>query len=50
MTGNPINQDLRSRLGGPIDWLRSAAFGMGQNNQKTAEKAVSLRKVTFLFL
>jgi hypothetical protein len=50
MTENPINKNLRSRLGEPIDRLRSAAFGRCQNNRKTAEKALSLRKVMLLFL
>jgi hypothetical protein len=50
MTGNPINKNLRSRLGEPIDRLRSAVLGRCQNNQKTAEKAASLRKVMLLFL
>jgi len=50
MTGNPINKDLRSRLGEPIDRLRSGAFGRCQSNRKTAEKSASLRKVTLLFL
>jgi hypothetical protein len=50
MTGNPINQNLRSRLGEPIDRLRSAPFERCQNIQKTAEKSASLRKVTLLFL
>jgi hypothetical protein len=50
MTGNPINKNLRSRLGEPIDRLRSAAFGRCQNKRKTAEKVASLRKVTLQFL
>jgi hypothetical protein len=50
MTGNPSSKNLRSRLGEPIDRLRSAVLGRCQNNQKTAEKAASLRKVMLLFL
>jgi hypothetical protein len=50
MTGYAINKNLRSRLGEPIDRLRSAFFGRRQNNRKTAEKTVDLRKVMLLFL
>jgi hypothetical protein len=49
MTGYAINKNLRSRLGEPIDRLRSAFFGRRQNNRKTAEKTVALRKVMLLF-
>jgi hypothetical protein len=50
MTGYAINKNLRSRLGEPIDRLRSAFFGRHQNNRKAAEKMVDLRKVMLLFL
>jgi hypothetical protein len=49
MTGNPNNRSLRSRLGEPIERLRSLSFGKGENNQETAEKVANLRKVTLLF-
>jgi len=41
---------LRSRLGEHIARLRSPTFGGWQDNQEGTKKAVSLRKVTLLFL
>jgi hypothetical protein len=50
VTGNYATKSLRSRLGEPIDRLRSAAFERCQNNREITEKAPSLRKVRLLFL
>jgi hypothetical protein len=49
MTGNPINKNLRSRLGEHIARLRSPTFWRCKNNRKTAEKAASLRKAMLWF-
>ena len=49
MTVNLINKSLRSRLGEPIERLRSPFFGETVTTGKLLKRRAYLRKVTLLF-
>jgi hypothetical protein len=49
MTGNSDNRSLRSRLGEPIERLRSPFFGETGTIEKLLKRRAYLRKVTLSF-